>query len=63
MAALLFVAHHRVSWSVVALIAVGSTIGGQLGGHLGRRLPAAVLRWCIVVVGAGVAVGLAVAWH
>ncbi len=62
-AAVLFVLTTAVSWSVVALIAVGSGIGGQIGGHLGRRLPAAVLRWCIVTVGAGVALGLAVEWH
>ncbi len=62
-AAVLFVLSTAVSWSVVALIATGSAIGGQLGGHLGRRLPAPVLRWCIVTVGAGVAIGLAVEWH
>jgi uncharacterized membrane protein YfcA len=38
-------------WRVVALIAVGSTIGGQLGAVVGRRLPAPVLRAVIVVVG------------
>ncbi len=62
-AAVLFVLTTAVSWSVIVLIAIGSAIGGQLGGHLGRRLPAAVLRWCIVTVGTGVALGLAVEWH
>ncbi|HEY4928915.1 MAG TPA: sulfite exporter TauE/SafE family protein [Acidimicrobiales bacterium] len=62
-AAIVFIVSTNVSWSVVALIAVGSTIGGQLGGHYGRRLPAKVLRVCIVVVGVGVAVVLAVEWH
>ena len=62
-AAIVFIVSTHVSWSVVALIAVGSTIGGQLGGHYGRRLPAEVLRVCIVVVGVGVAVVLAVEWH
>jgi uncharacterized membrane protein YfcA len=38
-------------WRVVALIAVGSTIGGQLGAVVGRRLPAPLLRAVIVVVG------------
>jgi uncharacterized membrane protein YfcA len=38
-------------WRVVALIAVGSTVGGQLGAVVGRRLPAPVLRAVIVVVG------------
>ncbi len=62
-AAVWFLASTEVSWSVVGLIAAGSAIGGQLGGHVGRRLPAPVLRSVIVVVGLGVAVGLAVVWH
>jgi uncharacterized membrane protein YfcA len=62
-AAIVFIVSTDVSWSVVALIALGSTIGGQLGGHYGRRLPTEVLRACIVVVGVGVAVFLAVEWH
>ena len=39
-AGLFFVASTHVSWSVVALIAAGSIIGGQVGGRYGRRLPA-----------------------
>jgi uncharacterized membrane protein YfcA len=45
----LFVAH--VDWTVVALIAAGSVVGGQLGATVGRRLPPAVLRVVIVIVG------------
>ena len=33
----LFVSH--VDWRAVALIAVGSVIGGQIGATVGRRLP------------------------
>ena len=62
-AGVFFIATTHVSWSVAGLIAAGSVIGGQVGGRYGRRLPAPVLRWTIVVVGLGVAVGLAVAWH
>ncbi len=62
-AGVFFVATTHISWSVAGLIAVGSIIGGQVGGRYGRRLPAPVLRWVIVVVGLGVAVGLAVEWH
>jgi uncharacterized membrane protein YfcA len=62
-AGVLFVATTHIAWSVAGLIAAGSIIGGQAGGRLGRRLSAAVLRWCIVVVGLGVAVGLAFEWH
>ena len=61
-AGVVFVLVSHVDWAVVALIAGGSVIGGQLGGHYGRRLPAPVLRVCIVVVGTGVAVALFVAW-
>ncbi|WAL65374.1 sulfite exporter TauE/SafE family protein [Amycolatopsis cynarae] len=40
-----------ISWPVVGLLAVGSTVGGQLGARIGRRLPPAALRAVIVVVG------------
>lgn len=58
-----FVATTHISWPVAGLIAAGSIIGGQVGGRYGRRLPAALLRGVIVVVGLGVAIGLAVEWH
>jgi hypothetical protein len=50
-AGLLFAIVADVDWKVVALIGVGSVIGGQLGATVGRRLPATVLRAVIVVVG------------
>lgn len=62
-AAVVFLLVTNVDWAVVVLIAAGSTIGGQLGGHYGRRLPAEILRACIVVVGLGVAIALAVVWR
>ena len=62
-AAVVFILSTNVEWSVVALIAAGSIIGGQLGGHYGRRLPTAILRACIVAVGLGVAIVLAIEWH
>ncbi|GGL24318.1 sulfite exporter TauE/SafE family protein [Phycicoccus endophyticus] len=52
----LLVAPGRIDWSVVLLIAVGSTLGGALGATVGRRLPSPVLRGFIIVVGL-VAVG------
>ncbi|WP_433855712.1 sulfite exporter TauE/SafE family protein [Streptomyces kronopolitis] len=45
----LFVAHF--DWTAVALIAVGSTLGGQLGAKVGRLLPPTALRAVIVIVG------------
>ncbi|MDI2126393.1 sulfite exporter TauE/SafE family protein [Yinghuangia seranimata] len=50
-AAILFMIVADVSWAVVALIAVGSIIGGQLGAKIGRSLSPTVLRAVIVVVG------------
>jgi uncharacterized membrane protein YfcA len=50
-AGLLFAVVADVDWRVVALIGVGSMIGGQVGATVGRRLPTPVLRAVIVVVG------------
>ena len=50
-AGLIFVVVADVDWTVVALIAAGSIVGGQLGATLGRRLSPLVLRIVIVVVG------------
>lgn len=50
-AGIIFVLIADVAWWVVLLIAVGSTIGGILGAKIGRRLPPAVLRGAIVLVG------------
>ena len=53
LAALTFVlaAPERIDWTVVALIATGSGLGGLVGGRLGRRLPPWLLRAVIVIVG------------
>jgi len=50
-AGLLFAVVADVDWRIVALIGVGSVIGGQVGATVGRRLPTPVLRGVIVVVG------------
>jgi uncharacterized membrane protein YfcA len=47
----IFIFSAHVAWEPVALIAAGSVVGGQLGAAFGRRLPPAVLRAVIVVVG------------
>jgi uncharacterized membrane protein YfcA len=57
-AAVIFVAVSDVAWGAAAMIAIGSTAGGQLGGMYGRRLSPAVLRGIIVVVGLTAAVRL-----
>ncbi|MET8651409.1 sulfite exporter TauE/SafE family protein [Nocardia aurea] len=49
--AVIFIVVADVDWTAVALIAVGSIIGGQLGATVGRRMSPTVLRAVIVVVG------------
>lgn len=52
-AALVFVlvARDLIDWAVVALVAVGSLLGGVVGATVGRRLPPAVLRAVIITIG------------
>ena len=57
-AAVVFVIRGDVSWGVVGLVAFGSVLGAQVGALMGRRIPPAVLRAVIVVVGTVVAVKL-----
>jgi uncharacterized protein len=62
-AAAVFVIATHVDWTVAGLIALGSVAGGVVGGKIGRRLPAAVLRWTIVLVGTAVGILLIVEWR
>lgn len=55
-ASVIFVFVAPLDWTVVALIAVGSVVGGWLGAHIGRRLPPTVFR--VLVVAFGYLVGL-----
>lgn len=50
-AAVLFIAVEDIHWGIAGLIAGGSIAGGLLGARLARRLPPAVLRGVLVVVG------------
>jgi uncharacterized membrane protein YfcA len=50
-AAYVVVATDRVDWRASGLIAVGAIAGGYTGARFGRRLPSAVLRTAIVVLG------------
>jgi uncharacterized protein len=51
MAAVVFILFAHISWLVVLLIAIGSTIGGVLGARFGRRLPPVALRIIVVLIG------------
>ncbi|MEQ3548990.1 sulfite exporter TauE/SafE family protein [Pseudonocardia nematodicida] len=46
-----------VDWAAVALLAPSTLLGGYLGARVARRMPAAALRWAVVLL--GLAVGLA----
>ena len=48
---IVFIAVAHVAWIAVALIAVGSMIGGVIGARIGRKLPPIALRAVIVLVG------------
>lgn len=50
-AALVFIAVTDVAWLAAGLIALGAVVGGQLGAQIGRRVPQAVLRALVVLVG------------
>jgi uncharacterized membrane protein YfcA len=45
------VATDRIDWRAAGLLAGGSLVGGAVGSRYGRRLPSAVLRTAIVVLG------------
>lgn len=47
----LAVAWDSVDWTAVALIAAGATLGGLAGARFGRKLPPALMRTLIVVIG------------
>ncbi|WP_167002319.1 sulfite exporter TauE/SafE family protein [Mumia sp. ZJ430] len=42
---------HELDWTAVGLVAAGSLVGGVIGAGVGRRLPPALLRACIIVLG------------
>jgi uncharacterized membrane protein YfcA len=50
-AAYVVVATDRIDWAASALVAVGSIAGGYTGARFGRRLPPAILRTAIVLLG------------
>jgi uncharacterized membrane protein YfcA len=50
-AAVYFIAFAHVAWEAVALVAIGSVVGGALGARYGRRIPPAALRRLVIAVG------------
>lgn len=56
-ATVVFVFIAPLDWTVIALLASGSVVGGWVGAQIGRHLPAGLFR--ALVVAAGVAVAIA----
>ncbi|MBA3459497.1 MAG: sulfite exporter TauE/SafE family protein [Deltaproteobacteria bacterium] len=54
-AAIVFVIVADVDWTVTAVMAGAALAGGVLGGALSTRIPPAVLRWTVVLIGVAVA--------
>jgi uncharacterized protein len=48
-AASVLVFSSRVDWPIAGVMLVGALIGGVIGGAIASRVPAAVLRWIVVV--------------
>lgn len=59
-AAVVFVVHAHLVWGAVAMLALGSVVGGWGGARLARRLPASALRVVVVLIGVATTVKLAV---
>jgi uncharacterized protein len=59
-AAVLFMIAAPVAWVPAVVLAASSTCGGVVGARIGRRIPAALLRFLVVVAGTSVAVALLV---
>jgi len=55
-AAVYFALGKHVVWSLAALMAVGSVLGGYAGAWLAQRIGEAMVRWVIIVIGLAVGV-------
>ena len=55
-AALVFAVTGPVDWTMTLVMAGAALVGGALGGMFSTRIPPAVLRWSVVVIGVGVSV-------
>jgi uncharacterized protein len=50
-AAVFFIVFAHVAWEAVALVAIGSVVGGALGARYGRRIPPVALRRLVIAIG------------
>ena len=56
--AIAFAAFGSVDWAAVAPLSMGMLAGSTLGPRVARRVPAAVLRWVIALLGIALAIQL-----
>ncbi len=56
MALVMFVVARVIYWPQAVVMIFGGAIGGYFGAHYGRRLPQAVVRVFVIVVGAGMTI-------
>lgn len=45
-----FIVARQISWHETIIILVSGVIGGYVGAHLGRRLPAGIVRLCVIAI-------------
>jgi uncharacterized membrane protein YfcA len=57
-AVLIFIFSPEVRWLQAGIASAGAIIGGILGGLMLHRLNERVLRWCIVLIGIALTIGL-----
>jgi uncharacterized membrane protein YfcA len=57
-AAVYFIVVGAVEWSDALVLTAGQVVGGLLGARVARNLPAAIVRWIVVGIGAAMAVSL-----
>jgi len=55
-ASVIFLFLADLDWSAIAVLALGSVIGGYVGAHIGRKLPSTLLRAGVVSAGVTAAV-------
>jgi uncharacterized membrane protein YfcA len=51
MSVIVFAQDDKVVWPIAGLMAAAAIVGGYLGAHYGRRLPRALVRWTVIVIG------------
>jgi uncharacterized membrane protein YfcA len=51
MSVIVFAQDSKVVWPIAGMMAIAAVVGGYLGAHYGRRLPRALVRWTVIVIG------------